>query len=351
MNAAAFCYGFRVVGDCRQPRRVIVADEAMAAYAACDALCEVERESYLSAFRFAADFRQHVEPTGSTARFQGPCWADCIWWDVDTAGAIDQALEPARRLVTALVDWVQIPEDEILAFLSGSKGFHVGIPTGLWGPPPGPSFHAVARRFAAEIAAQAGVATDGAVYDKVRCWRAPNSRHPKTGLHKRHLTTNQLMHMRIDAIVELAASPAPFELPTATAPSEHARSLWAGAAEHVRREAEAHAARQPVGNASGQLNRSTLEFIRNGAQQGERHTRLYSAAANLAEHGAPENLCVALLRDVALDAGLPPAEVQRVISDARRSVQRGASAAQTAGVCHTLPPTLPAANAGGGEGR
>ena len=64
-----------------------------------------------------------------------------------------------------------------------------------------------------------------------------------------------------------------------------------------------------------ELNRSTLEFIRDGADQGERHRMLYSAAANLAELGCSLRLASALLTDAALDSGLPPADVRRAIEN------------------------------------
>jgi hypothetical protein len=56
-----------------------------------------------------------------------------------------------------------------------------------------------------------------------------------------------------------------------------------------------------------------LEVGRPGAAPGERQTRLYSAAANLREEGAPLRLAEALLTEAALDAGLAPGEVARTI--------------------------------------
>jgi hypothetical protein len=61
------------------------------------------------------------------------------------------------------------------------------------------------------------------------------------------------------------------------------------------------------------LNRSTLAFIRDGAAEGDRHRRLFSAAANLAEFGCPPDLAAELLTEAALDSGLSPAEVRRQI--------------------------------------
>jgi len=324
MSTADFRFGFRVVGDCRQPRRLVDAGAALAAYAACDERCELERESYLSAFRLGSDFREHLTATGSTAGFAGSCWADFIWWDIDAPdGRLGIAREAAKRLVVAITDRVGVAEDDVFAFVSGSKGLHVGIPTALWAPAPGQDFHRIARRFAESVGEHAGAAIDVGVYDRVRCWRAPNSRHPKTGLHKRRLSVGELLHVSTAALLKLAEQPAPFELPEPAYQSESAADLWAEAAEQVRREADVRAERLANGNDLERLNRATLDYIRDGASVGDRHRLCYSAAANLAEMGAPLPLCVALLEDAALDCGLPPKDVRRAIENGWASVQPG----------------------------
>lgn len=331
MNAADFRFGFRVLGDCRQPRRLVDAGAELAAHAACDPRAECQREAYLSAFAFGADFRDHLDATGSTAGFSGPCWAPFVWWDVDREGDLPTALTDARRLCVVLTDKLGIAEDDVLAFLSGGKGFHLGVPSAAWQPAHARDFHRIARRFAEAAAELAGVTIDAGVYDKVRCFRAPNSRHPKTGLHKRRLSVDELMHLRTGAILTLAAEPADFELPAPTYRSEPAAALWAEAAAQVQRETDARAGRLVSGDAPSKLNRATLDFIREGASVGGRHRRCYSASANLAELGAPLPLCVALLTEAALDCGLTPTDTRRAIKNGWASVQPGARSPSTAG--------------------
>ncbi|MGD8452208.1 MAG: DNA primase [Phycisphaerae bacterium] len=323
MNAADYRFGFRVLGDCHQPRRLVDARAALAAYAACDPRAECHREAYLSAFVFGADFREHLAATGSTAGFSGPCWAPWVWFDVDREGDLPVALEDARRLCVALTGSLGIAEDDVLAFLSGGKGFHLGVPSAAWQPAPACDFHRIARRFAEAVAELAGATIDAGVYDKVRCFRAPNSRHPRTGLHKRRLSVDELMHLGADAILKLAAEPADFELPAPTYRSEPAAALWAEAAAQVQREADARAEHLGSGDAPNKLNRATLDFIREGASVGDRHRRCYSAAANLGELGAPLGLCAALLTEAALDCGLTPTDIRRAIENGWASAQPG----------------------------
>ena len=275
--------------------------------------------SYLSAFRFGEDFRRLLVETDSTAGFAGECWSPWLWWDID-ADELGYAHKDAGALAAFLVERYAVEPGDLLLFFSGSKGFHVGLPTALWSPAPSEVFHKVCRRFAERLAELATVTIDAGVYDKVRAFRAPNSRHPKTGLHKRRLTFDELLGP-LAIIVGLAKTPAPFDVPAVTKTSEAAAADWQAAVDQVAREGEARAARRAAGNGAPTLNRSTLDFIREGAGTGDRHRLLYSAAANLAEFRCPPALAVALLEEAALDSGL--AAERRSPANRVRACRRG----------------------------
>jgi len=319
--------GFRVLGGKAALRRPVDAAAALAAYAACDPKAEVEREAYLSAFTYGADFRRHLEETGSTADYAGPCWAPFVWWDIDHQDDPGRALSDARRLAVGILHRypAALGDDDLLILFSGAKGYHLGLPT-FWGPAPAVLFNLTARRFAEGIAAAAGVGIDSSVYLKVQLFRAPNSRHPKTGLHKRRLSLDELLHLDTDRIRELAARPEPFELPTVGAADDQATADWQAALQAVGREAQVKAQRRAaVADGTPRLNRATLDFIRDGAAENHRHRLLFSAAANLAEFGCPPVLAHALLTDAALDSGLPPSEVRRQIDCGLNHTGKGAA--------------------------
>ena len=304
-------YGFRVVGSPFGDRRLVDWLAAFRAYASLDKRAETDKEGYLSAFCFGADFRDHLETTGSTRGFAGACGSPWLWIDLDRLD-LDTATRDARRLAASLVDRYGLDGDELLLFFSGSKGYHVGLPLALAGSPaPSETFNAVARRFAETTAERLGFGVDAGVYDRVRLFRAPNSRHPKTGLFKRWLDLEQLLHLRTEAILRLAAEPAPFDIPDAPAPNSQAVDDWQAAAADVGRAATVRHERQATG--AGRLNRSTLDFIREGAGTGDRHRLLFSAAANLAELGCSPALAHELLTEAGLDSGLRPGEVRRPI--------------------------------------
>jgi hypothetical protein len=203
-------------------------------------------------------------------------------------------------------------------FVSGGKGFHLGIPTALWAPTASADFHAIARQFVETVAAAAGVAVDVGVFDRVRAFRAPNSRHPKTGLHKRFVPVEILDTVTVDGVLGMARTPEPFD-PPSTDGVESADMLvavWDAAGRAVvEKAAAAEQRRQEVasGERAGTVNKLTRSFLNGEVVEGDRHRLLYSAAANLSELGCSPAAVRALLTEPALDTGLPPKEVARQI--------------------------------------
>ena len=309
-------FGFRIVGSCWEERRPVDWPAAFSGYRQCDERAQVDREAYLSAFTFGTDFRRQLDETGSVREFDGLCWSPWLWFDIDREGDIERARREAVRLAMHLEERYRLTDGALLVFFSGSKGFHVGLPTSLFGPEAARIFNKTARRFAEDCAGRCAVGIDAGVYDKVRAFRAPNSRHPKTGMYKRRLMLEEVLHLSADAVLGLAAEPESFEPPQDVEENAEAVADWQNARASVEREMKAVAERRAASNGKPTLNRRTLEFIRNGAGEGDRHRLLYSAARNLLEFGCPSELAHALLSESALDSGLPP-------KDVRRQIERG----------------------------
>ncbi len=315
MSGDAMTLGYRIVGPCDRDRKIVNYDRAFAAYAACDDAAQVEREGFLSPFQYDDAIRDRSTDAGGrldVRGFDGQCWSRFVWFDIDRDGDIDAATKDARRLALGLIERYRLDESELLVFFSGSKGFHVGLPTSLFDSSPAVAFNQAVRKLAEGLAASVGVVIDPAIYSKVQPLRAPNSRHGKTGHHKRFVTFDELLKLKPTAIVANAARPIEFELPDAPEIDERAVADWRAACDRVNQQAEAV---KTLATDRTELNRSTLEFIRDGADEGDRHRMLYSAAANLAELGCPARLAHALLTEAALDSGLPPADIRRAIGN------------------------------------
>jgi hypothetical protein len=308
-----FDIGFMLTGPVHGTRQLVHYPSAFSACAELDPRIDAGLERYLSAFTYTEDMVRHVERTGSVKGYHGPCGGDFVWIDID--GDLDDALAYGKRLALLLTGPLAVEPGDLLLFFSGAKGFHIGVPAhGL--AEPSPTFPAQARAFAERLAVEADVKIDTKIYDAVRCFRAPNSRHPRTGLYKRWLSADGFERMNIGQILELATAPETFEVPEFTGALPQAlQRVWN----------EANPPRPPQtmqlpnlwkNTAACQLNRATLDFIHAGAEQGERATRLFAAAANLGElaaaHG-PQGLATALLEVPGRDSGLTPSEVRRQI--------------------------------------
>ena len=321
MSVATHPYGFRIVGPCTGDRRRVDAGTAFRAYCQCDARANVEAEAYLSAFQFAGDFAEHLARTGSPAGFTGSTWSPFVWLDVDrdeAAGGVARALADTKRLVDTLDERFGVPRGVLMPFVSGGKGMHLGIPTALWAPTASADFHAVARQFAETVAGAAGIAVDVGVFDRVRAFRAPNSKHPKSGLHKRYVPVEILDTVTVNGVLGMARAPEPFDVPSSDSveSADMLVAVWDAAGRAVAEKTAAAEQRRVEianGDRAATLNRKTRAFLAGEVEVGERHPRLYSAAANLAELGCPLPAVRALLTEPALDTGLPPKDVARQI--------------------------------------
>ena len=298
-------YAFRIVGSVAGgKRRLVLADACLSAYASCDPRCDLDNQSYLSAFYYGDDFRTYLEANGTPRGYNGACWSPFLWFDIDREGNLDQARTDTQKLCRYCQ--AEYGLTDLILFFSGGKGFHVGVPLNA---PASPNFNKTARQVAEHIGGCAGVQIDPAIYSKVQPFRCPNSKHPKTGLHKRHLTDSELS-LPVEKIIDLAKNPVPFTLPKG---NDLLRGVW----QQVERTARAGGLQSTTLEHKpevARLNRGTLDFIKHGATDGNRHRLLFSASANLTECGCPPDLAFALLTDAGLDSGLPTAEVRRQIT-------------------------------------
>ncbi|HVX12755.1 MAG TPA: hypothetical protein VHC22_16355 [Pirellulales bacterium] len=216
-----------------------------------------------------------------------------------------------------LVERYRPDEKNLLIFFSGAKGFHVALLTSLWLPEPSVDFHELASLYAGELARLTNVTIDASIYSKTRLFRSPNSKHAKTGLHKRRLSLDELMGLSVQGILELSREPLAFEPPEPTATNDRAIADWRATQDQLQKHREERAERGTTRGAT--LNQLTLEIIRDcralgsPTEIGNRHRLLYSAAKNFGELGASFELAFALLRESGLDSGLMPADVERQI--------------------------------------
>ncbi len=322
-----FSIGLRVVGPLTAQRRRVPWREAFAAHLACEARAQCFGESYLSVFTFDSAMVGHLADQGSPAGFKGETHAEYVAFDIDRKDEIPKALADARTLAGVLEETFEVPTAAIQVFFSGSKGFHVLVPTALWSPTPSVVFSRVARIFAERLAAEAKVEIDSSIYSRVHMFRSPNSRHPTTGLFKIPLAVVQLDSLDIGEIQELARRPMP-----STASRQDQVALctplameWQAAETALEKINADRVAKHSSSEGTAMLTRLTKAILRGEyLDEGSRHRHLYSAAANLGECGASLQLALELLTDVGRESGLRPSDVAKQIADGHA---RGSNAA------------------------
>ena len=292
------------------------------------------RGVFASAYVFTTALRDHVvendrkaaaagnDRRGSMAGFAGPAYAPLVTIDIDRYCPLggpdaETAKRDTIRLVEAMAG-LGVPEDLIVVFFSGSKGFHVQFPSSLAGAEPSEGFADVAGTFCAGIAAMAGVTIDSSLYRTLQPLRCPNSRNEKSGLFKVWLSVDELKSLPMGAIEALARSPRPFTLPPLDLePLPQLVEPWRLAEQQVQA-AKLERAVRSKGDGNARLFRSTWDFLVNGAAEGSRATELYKAATNLMDFESVEALARALLQRPAELSGLSPREADGHIDGAVR---------------------------------
>jgi hypothetical protein len=305
--------GAYVQGSPSSPRVLVRYDDLFLAYARGVMAERGEtREAYLSHFVFGHEMQEYYAThKHSVAGYSGPCCCRWLIMDIDRDDP-SAALADTRRLVATIRERYGV--DDLPVWFSGSKGFHVAIEL-VHKAPPAVGFHRASKAFADLVAAAANVQIDTSVYDVNHIIRLPNTKHPKTGLYKRLIAADDLLHISIDGIRQHAARPGADDMPEWNGDTERLAADWQTAEEVVRRETERQAAirNATVSQPDSKAPKYLLDFLRFGVEVGERHKTLFRCAAWLTEQGAPPSLCFALLTEPGCDLGLAPSDVERQV--------------------------------------
>ncbi len=312
MDQDDFSRGAIVRGHPSAARKVCDWRKAFETYLGADATST--DEAYLSAFTYpAAAFIEHVKAHGF-GKYPGAVYARYISMDFDHGADPAAAIEGAQKMLSWLEATAQAELNAVTACYSGSKGAHIRLPVaGTLVCAPSPHFPKICKAFALLLARAAGAAhLDAGIYDAARILRLPNTRHPKSGRLCVPFTGDDFVDTSPEAIMTAGDGDLRDGLPNTDGGAWCDWTLqdyWNRATAYVEKQANTI----PAASAKTDLNRATLEFIQAGAANGERHNRLFQAAANLGEFNANERLARALLMEAARDSGLPLSEIEATI--------------------------------------
>jgi len=158
-------------------------------------------DAYCSVYRFDSRLAEHVQKTGSVRGYRGACKATGVHFDFDGDGA----LTDVKAFIESVCnDRLGIFIDNIQAFFSGNKGFHVLIRhPDIDAMPPAADVPEKIKKLACKLAGRFST-LDKKVYDTTRIFRVPNSRHSKSNLFKIPLLANELWTLDMGGIRALA---------------------------------------------------------------------------------------------------------------------------------------------------
>ena len=148
---------------------------------------------YVSMFRFKKEYKElcySTNPPSVRGASQFLCYSDFIWFDVDSDD-LKTAWQDTRKLLLVIKTMELIRSTVV--FFSGSKGFHVGIPTTMFKLEPAVNLPSMVREIAGNIAESAKANIDMKIYNHNRLWRIPGSIHQKTENRK-----IQLLHKEFE---------------------------------------------------------------------------------------------------------------------------------------------------------
>jgi KaiC/GvpD/RAD55 family RecA-like ATPase len=164
---------------------------------------ELPEESYLGLFLFTDDLARYVEKHKSVKKFSDVHWAHFLAIDIDRED-LDEARIIAGNITELLQSEYDLEPDTLHIFFSGNKGFHILIPSRFFEPSPHASLARAFRMFCTRLFGLESV--DFKIYEALRLFRLPNTKHGTSGLYKIPLTFKELFG-DIESILQAAQTP------------------------------------------------------------------------------------------------------------------------------------------------
>jgi len=234
--------------------------------------------------RYPIEFQEHWRQNNrSVAKYNGSCYSDFLPIDLDSENLSDAQVE-CQHIISLLVDQYEVNPDCLGVFFSGSKGFHIEIPTFLFGNiKPSPNLPYIFKEIPKILDIEYH---DSTIYNRNALWRFPNTINAKSGLYKIPLFFNQINNLTIDDIKSLATKPVEGWKPVDYEDWDSINELveiW-GKAEEKNRERKKPAKEYTFNGKRGN-NSHTLE----GVSEGNRNNRALEIARGLKAKGLKVN--------------------------------------------------------------
>jgi KaiC/GvpD/RAD55 family RecA-like ATPase len=314
---AAFTWVDYARGDVRFRNCVVPIQDALA-----EAKSGTLKNSYITVYRFPVAYAERCRETGSVGGYDGPAYADYLPIDIDREGNLTAALLAARKLAYALAEYCDLDRRAVRYFFSGAKGFHLLLPTFLFGEvEPSPSLPRVFRGIAAQLAELAGEEIDLKIYDVNRLFRLPNTQHTSR-LWKVELSAEELLTWDAERVREEARK-GPREF-TWTPPHGEANEILAELfAKEMHGVAAAPVRTSPAGDQG--LAAAIACTVEPFYKPGERHNLILALSGYAAKRHVPRETMLGVVDELqSSDAAIgDPDNLPTAVNDTYDRVRRG----------------------------
>lgn len=246
-------------------------------------------DHYLNIYRYQAEIVDWLAiPKEKRSRHDFFTYCDYIYFDIDQKDDLELAAGYACQLVEQ-IKLFDIPADKIKVSFSGSKGFHVLIPTSLFGAAPSKDFNYRIKAIVLNIAQD--IPVDTGIYDNMRLFRIPNTVNSKTGLYKVDLS-HDMLGAEISTILDYAKKPQPIiKVENNCATRDHLKALWDKAARKEQKQENFN--RKQVEIPKNQ--KACICRILQGVPEGMVHNASFRLAEHFIKQGFPGEVVMKIL--------------------------------------------------------
>ena len=247
-------------------------------------------DCYSNTLWFDSSFKDFVANTSSVSGYRGIGYMKYFPIDID-----DSDLEKAQKIAIDFLESIgtQVPVDFFKIFFSGNKGFHIMIPSNMIGSKPSENISQQMKVFAELLL---NIPYDTTIYNHVRLFRIPNTKHQKSGLYKIPITYKDLLTLDITSIKEMAQTPVYLDLPFYKGePSAYLQALWG---EAVKKAVKIYDLKvEKIDENSEHRFPCHKNLANNGASEGYRNSASLRMAWILKKTGLPTEMAWATLQE------------------------------------------------------
>lgn len=278
-------------------------------------------DCFTTMFLFKKEYLAHIKRTNSVrGASQFKVWSPYLWFDIDSEN-LQEATDNMQTLLRGIKSMGVL--NKTIVYYSGSKGYHIGINSGVFDFKPSVDLPDKIRFVSTQIASLFNIEIDTKIYNHNRLWRLVDSLHGKTGLRKTLIKNKVAIDSTlkgIQKIVELNTGKRNFKYTNCTVakPVKALVKLKSIADKGIIKKSGAWE-KPPLSNKYSKLIETSLEYLlQTGITKGDRNNETLLRASECRKLNITEDVCLLKLEEWN-EFNTPPlstTDIKRVVESA-----------------------------------